>query len=142
LPSALPRDPRIPGSFLAPRGGRAHADRDRRDPRPRLHALGHRPRRGPLLVTFPGAPGTRSDDRATAGLTRDSPMSVLASLNRAYERLADRGEVPPFGYSSEKIGFLIPLNEDGTPAGLPIDLREGDEKRLAGPPMTVPQPVK
>jgi CRISPR-associated protein Csd1 len=69
-------------------------------------------------------------------------MSVLASLSRAYERLADRGEVPPFGYSSEKIGFVIPLNEDGKPAGAPIDLREIAGKRLAAPPMTVPQPMK
>jgi len=69
-------------------------------------------------------------------------MSVLASLSRAYGRLAERREVPAFGYSSEKIGFLIALNEDGTPAGAPIDLREGAGKRLIGPPMTVPQPVK
>jgi CRISPR-associated protein Csd1 len=69
-------------------------------------------------------------------------MSVLASLSRAYERLADRGEVPPFGYSNEKIGFLIPLNEDGTPAGAPIDLRENAGQRLMAPQMIVPQPTK
>jgi CRISPR-associated protein Csd1 len=69
-------------------------------------------------------------------------MSVLASLSRAYERLADRGEVPPFGYSSEKIGFLITLNEDGAPVGSPVDLREQAGMRLVGSPITVPQPVK
>ena len=41
-------------------------------------------------------------------------MSALASLVRAYEPLVARDEVPPFGYSSERIGFLIPLEEDGT----------------------------
>jgi len=69
-------------------------------------------------------------------------MSLLASLVHAYDRMADRKEVPPFGYSSEKIGFLISLNEDGTPACAPIDLREGVGKKLAAPLMQVPQPVK
>jgi CRISPR-associated protein Csd1 len=68
-------------------------------------------------------------------------MSVLASLNRAYERLADRGEVSPFGYSSEKIGFLIPLADDGHP-GTPIDLRVGSGATRTAPLMSVPQAVK
>jgi CRISPR-associated protein Csd1 len=69
-------------------------------------------------------------------------MSVLAALNRAYERLADRDAVPRFGYSSERIGFLIALKDDGTPAGPPIDLREGSGKKLAAPLLRVPQPIK
>ncbi len=69
-------------------------------------------------------------------------MSALASLVRAYERLAMRGDAPAFGYSLEKIGFLISLNADGTPAGHPIDLREGDGKRKIARLMAVPQPVK
>jgi CRISPR-associated protein Csd1 len=69
-------------------------------------------------------------------------MSVLASLSRAYERLADRGEVPPFGYSTEKIGFLIPLNEDGTPAGSPIDLREVEGRIRRPRLMAVPASFK
>jgi CRISPR-associated protein Csd1 len=69
-------------------------------------------------------------------------MSVLASLTHAYGRLADRGVVPPFGYSSEKIGFLISLTDDGMPIGVPIDLREAAGKRPVAPPMSVPQPVK
>jgi CRISPR-associated protein Csd1 len=44
-------------------------------------------------------------------------MSVLEALNNAYERLADRGGMPPFGYSNEKVGFLIALAEEGTPVG-------------------------
>ena len=35
-------------------------------------------------------------------------MSALASLVRAYDRMATRGEIPPYGYSQEKIGFVIP----------------------------------
>jgi CRISPR-associated protein Csd1 len=66
-------------------------------------------------------------------------MSALASLVRAYERLP---EVPPFGYSMEKIGFLVSLNTDGSPAGPPIDLREGEGKRKTARLMLVPQPAK
>ncbi|MDQ0467288.1 type I-C CRISPR-associated protein Cas8c/Csd1 [Labrys wisconsinensis] len=69
-------------------------------------------------------------------------MSALAALVRAYDRMAARHEVPAFGYSQEKIGFLIPLNEDGTPAGLPIDLRRGEGRKRAAPLMPVPQPTK
>lgn len=69
-------------------------------------------------------------------------MSILSSLTRAYDRLAERGEVPPFGYSSEKIGFVISLNEDGSPAGRPADLRQGKGKKLVAPLMQVPQPAK
>jgi CRISPR-associated protein Csd1 len=69
-------------------------------------------------------------------------MSALASLVRAYDRLATRREVPAFGYSQEKIGFLISLKDDGTPAGPPIDLRETAGKKRLSRIMTVPQPVK
>ncbi len=69
-------------------------------------------------------------------------MSVLAALASAYDRLAERGGAPRFGYSSEKIGFVILLNEDGTPAGVPVDLRTGTGKKLTAPLMSVPQPVK
>jgi len=69
-------------------------------------------------------------------------MSILESLNRAYERLAERGEAPPYGFSSEKIGFAISLNDDGSPAGPPIDLRQGTGKKLVAPLRAVPQPSK
>lgn len=69
-------------------------------------------------------------------------MSVLAALVRAYERMAERGEVPPFGYSYERIGFLIALRPDGTVAGQPIDLRLGDGRNRTSRPLPVPQPSK
>jgi CRISPR-associated protein Csd1 len=56
-------------------------------------------------------------------------MSALASLVHAYDRLAERGEAPVFGYSMEKIGFLISLNEDGTAAGPPIVFSLESERR-------------
>ncbi len=69
-------------------------------------------------------------------------MSILQSLVKAYDRLADRGEVSPFGYSAEKIGFIILLNDDGTPYGEPVDMREGEGKKRAAPLRNVPQPAK
>jgi CRISPR-associated protein Csd1 len=69
-------------------------------------------------------------------------MSALASLVHAYDRLAERGEAPVFGYSVEKIGFLISLNEDGTTAGPPIDLREGEGKKKTPLLIPAPQPTK
>lgn len=65
-------------------------------------------------------------------------MSILASLVRAYDRLPD---APPFGFSSEKIGFLISLNDDGTVAHV-IDLRDGEGKKKQPRMVLVPQPVK
>ncbi|WP_442772605.1 type I-C CRISPR-associated protein Cas8c/Csd1 [Paenirhodobacter enshiensis] len=64
-------------------------------------------------------------------------MSLLASLVRAYDRLPD---APPFGYSSEKIGFCIMLDTDGTVTEV-IDLRDTDKKRSPRV-MLVPQAVK
>jgi CRISPR-associated protein Csd1 len=69
-------------------------------------------------------------------------MSALASLVRAYDRLAARDEVPTFGYSPEKIGFLISLNADGTPANGPIDLREEDGRKKISRTMSVPAAVR
>lgn len=66
-------------------------------------------------------------------------MSALASLVRAYERMED---APPFGYSAEKIGFEIALNEDGSVAGAPTDRRQGDGKKRTPIMMLAPQPTK
>ncbi len=69
-------------------------------------------------------------------------MSALASLVNAYDRMAARDEVPPFGYSQEKIGFLIPLNPDGTVAHGPIDLRRSEGKKKTARLMPVPASFK
>lgn len=64
-------------------------------------------------------------------------MSLLSALVRAYDRLP---EAPPFGYSSEKIGFCVVLNPDGTVAEV-VDLRADDKKRSPRM-MLVPQAKK
>ena len=64
-------------------------------------------------------------------------MSLLASLVRAYDR---DEKAPPYGFSSEKIGFCVVLNADGSVAEV-ADLRDTDKKR--SPRMLlVPQAVK
>lgn len=64
-------------------------------------------------------------------------MSLLAALTRAYDRLPD---APPYGFSSEKIGFCVVLNPDGSVADVK-DLRDSDKKRSARM-MFVPQAIK
>ncbi|WP_413870890.1 type I-C CRISPR-associated protein Cas8c/Csd1, partial [Albidovulum sp.] len=54
-------------------------------------------------------------------------MTLLAALVRAYDRLPE-DIAPPFGFSTEKIGFCIVLNADGTVAHVE-DLRDTDKKR-------------
>lgn len=67
-------------------------------------------------------------------------MSILSALVRAYDRLpaADR---PAFGYSVEKIGFVISLHPDGEVAGF-TDLRDGEGKKKLPRPMLVPSSFK
>lgn len=65
-------------------------------------------------------------------------MSILASLARAYDRLPN---APPFGYSSQNIGVVVSLREDGSVADV-IDWRVGVGKKVTARPMLVPQPVK
>jgi CRISPR-associated protein Csd1 len=69
-------------------------------------------------------------------------MSALAALARAYDRMAARHEVPAFGYSTEKIGFAVVLNADGSIASEPIDLRDHEGKKRIARQLAVPQPVK
>ncbi|SNX75079.1 CRISPR-associated Csd1 family protein [Cereibacter ovatus] len=64
-------------------------------------------------------------------------MSMLASLVRAYDRLPDK---VPFGYSTEKIGFCVVLDPDGSVSEV-IDLRADDKKRSPRA-LQVPQAVK
>eukprot|EP01037_Dinobryon_pediforme_P017256 gene17256-17446_t len=69
-------------------------------------------------------------------------MTILASLNRAYDRLALRHAVPSFGFSSEKISFVISLAADGTVVGLPIDWRDISGKKPVARLMAVPASFK
>jgi len=69
-------------------------------------------------------------------------MTMLASLVRAYERRAARGEVPPFGFSQEKISWLISLDARGVPVSEPRDLRGIDGRKRPPMLMQAPQPPK
>ena len=69
-------------------------------------------------------------------------MSILASLERAYQRrLTTHGDVPPFGYSRVEVGFCVVLRADGNPAFKPIDLRTLVGKKLVGPRKNLPTPL-
>lgn len=65
-------------------------------------------------------------------------MSILASLAKARDRLPD---VPPYGFSAEKIGFLISLNSNGSMVHV-TDMRNGSGKKKQPVQLLVPQPVK
>ena len=65
-------------------------------------------------------------------------MSILASLVRAYERLPD---APPFGFSTQNVGVIVGLNEDGTVASV-TPWMDGEGRKRRPRPMLVPQPVK
>ena len=69
-------------------------------------------------------------------------MSALASLARAYDRLALRGDVPSFGYSTQNIGFMIALDADGAVVGQPHDLRSTEGRKRLPVSLAVPQPAK
>src|SRR5262245_27623943 len=64
-------------------------------------------------------------------------MSILISLANAYERI----DAPPFGYSSEKIGFVIALHAIGAVATI-APRGHLDSRRKSAPSMLVPQPAK
>lgn len=65
-------------------------------------------------------------------------MSILASLAKAYERISD---APKLGYSSEKIGVVIGLTENGTVATVSPRGEATSRKKIA-PSLLVPQPNK
>ena len=48
----------------------------------------------------------------------------------------------PRGFQKKGSAFVISLNEDGTPAGKPIDLREGEGRKKTALPVDVPASFK
>lgn len=65
-------------------------------------------------------------------------MSILAALAKAYERLPNK---PSAGYSTEKIGYVVSLHDDGTLAHV-APLGEAEGKKVQPRAMQVPQAVK
>ena len=43
----------------------------------------------------------------------DQGMTILQALAGHYDRLAERGDAPPYGFSNEKISYAILLSRDG-----------------------------
>ncbi|MBN2103950.1 type I-C CRISPR-associated protein Cas8c/Csd1 [bacterium] len=48
---------------------------------------------------------------------------IIQSLVALYDRLFENGDVPPYGFSVEDIGFVISINSEGQIIGEPQDLR-------------------
>ena len=66
-------------------------------------------------------------------------MSPFEALVRAYDRLAADGQVPPFGYETRSIQWVLSLNDDGSPAGPPIFIGERRGQKSVGRPIAVPE---
>ena len=64
-------------------------------------------------------------------------MTILTALSRLYDRMAENGEAPRPGYSTEKISFALVLDADGTPLRL-ADKRSHAGKKPAPVAMSVP----
>lgn len=48
---------------------------------------------------------------------------IFQSLISLYDRLYEREDVPPYGFSEEDIGFVVTIDSDGSLIGQPEDLR-------------------
>ncbi len=68
-------------------------------------------------------------------------MTILQALNGYYDRMAERGEAEPPGYSREKISYAILLNPDGSVAAV-NDIRDTTGKKPVPVLMNVPAGVK
>ena len=66
---------------------------------------------------------------------------IIAALYDNYRRLAERDEVPVFGYSQEKISYALVLSAEGELVDI-ADLREMSGKKFLPKNLIVPQPEK
>lgn len=66
---------------------------------------------------------------------------ILSALNEYFERLSRRGRVPAYGYSEEKISYVLVISTDGVLADVQ-DIRETSGKNPRPKPLVVPQPEK
>ena len=67
-------------------------------------------------------------------------MTVLQSLDKYYDRMAERGDADPPGYSRKSIDLCIWLNVDGSIANV-SDLNDYTGKKPVARRLTVPQEV-
>ena len=68
-------------------------------------------------------------------------MTILQALAGHYDRLAERGEAPPYGFSNEKISYVILLSRDGQPVDVQ-SLQDMSGKKPRPGIRAVPRPVK
>jgi CRISPR-associated protein Csd1 len=68
-------------------------------------------------------------------------MSPLASLVRAYDRMAARGEVPKFGYARTEVDFCVVIDRQGCVPFAPVDLQIGEGKKRVGRRLDLPTPL-
>ncbi len=68
-------------------------------------------------------------------------MTVLLALDGYYERMEQRKEAEPPGFSREKISFAIVLSSDGEPVDV-LDLRTQSGRKLQPAQLEVPAAVK
>ena len=71
----------------------------------------------------------------------DQGMTILQALAGHYDRLAERGEAPPYGFSNEKISYAILLSRDGQPVDVQ-SLQDMLGKKPRPGIRAVPRPVK
>lgn len=65
-------------------------------------------------------------------------MSILASLNKAYDRLAKSNKVPTYGFATQNIHACIVLNNDGSVSGPPALWNKDDRGKNSSRMMQVP----
>ena len=66
---------------------------------------------------------------------------ILSALNDYYEQLEKKGEVPLWGYSKEKISYVIHLSKKGKVVNVE-DIRINSKKKIVPEIIEVPQPRK
>ena len=66
---------------------------------------------------------------------------ILSALSDHYQRLLEREEVPPWGYSNEKISFSLRLSKEGEIVGID-DIRDTSKKQAVPKRVRVPLPPK
>ena len=71
----------------------------------------------------------------------DQGMTILQALAGYYDRLAERGVAPPYGFSHEKISYAILLSRDGQPVDVQ-SLQDMSGKKPRPSIRAVPRPVK
>jgi CRISPR-associated protein Csd1 len=68
-------------------------------------------------------------------------MTVLQALDRYYYRMADRGDVPEYGFTYENISYALCINRDGSISDV-IDLRSSSRGKPKSRRLMVPRPKR